>query len=330
SSRHFILHENHDQAFVEYASLHTDKAREEIIEPDAIKDNNHNTIADIKEKVEGKLINFETVLEEGRSRDIKLGNLGDRACGKTKELEGSGEWMEYKEPLDLVDTRDESVYESLIEKMLSCSLSFNFGVEKGDPSYLKFPCMIGRNMGHTMDFTILENIEANIYPSLSQVVFGRPFIDITKLISDKEQGLITFTNRIKEVTFKTLYKDSEVDDLTSEEHDLLSSRVVLSEDDYRRGCERVSDLENGVNLDVDKLDPSYKDETYRINLDGAFEVGKSRKGESRDLEPLSLDIEILEIINLASSLDYLVILCLLTIFYLWTNMLILCDFLKAR
>nr|GEW38057.1 MAK10-like protein [Tanacetum cinerariifolium] len=27
SSRHFILHENHDQAFVEYASLHTDKAR---------------------------------------------------------------------------------------------------------------------------------------------------------------------------------------------------------------------------------------------------------------------------------------------------------------
>nr|GEZ35060.1 hypothetical protein [Tanacetum cinerariifolium] len=184
---------------------------EEIVEPDAIKDNNHNTIADIKEKVEGKLINFETVLEEGMSRDIKLGN-----------------------------------------------------------------------MGHTMDFTILENIEANIYPSLSQVVFGRPFIDITKLISDKEQGLITFTNGIKEVTFKTLYKDSEVDDLTSKEHDLLSSRVVLSEDDYRRGCERVSNLENGVNLDVDKLDPSYKDETYRINLDGAFEVGKSRKGEVSD------------------------------------------------
>ncbi|GKA68506.1 hypothetical protein Tco_0768423, partial [Tanacetum coccineum] len=57
------------------------------------------------------------------------------------------------------------------------------------------------NMCHVMDFTILENIEATIDPNLSPVVFGRPFVEITKLILNREQGLITFTDGIKEVTF---------------------------------------------------------------------------------------------------------------------------------
>nr|GEU54689.1 hypothetical protein [Tanacetum cinerariifolium] len=89
-----------------------------------------------------------------------------------------------------------------------------------------------------------------------------------KIITLRQPTSITFTNGINEVTFKTPYKDYEIDDLTSEGHDLLSSRVVLREDDYRRGCERASDLENRFFLDVDKLDPSYKMETDRINLDG--------------------------------------------------------------
>ncbi|GJW72168.1 protein kinase-like domain, concanavalin A-like lectin/glucanase domain protein [Tanacetum coccineum] len=91
------------------------------------------------------------------------------------------------------------------------------------------------NMSHVMDFTILENLEANIDPSLSQVVFGRPFVELTKLILDRKKGLITFTDVIKEVTFKTSYKDSELNDLTKKGHDLLSFRVILSEDDFRRG-----------------------------------------------------------------------------------------------
>ncbi|GJW20916.1 hypothetical protein Tco_0031538 [Tanacetum coccineum] len=89
-----------------------------------------------------------------------------------------------------------------------------------------------RNQGET----ILENVEANIDPSLSQVVFGRRFVETTKLTLDREKGLITFSNEIKEVTFKTPYRDSKMDGLTSDGHDLLSSRVILGDDDFRRGC----------------------------------------------------------------------------------------------
>ncbi|GKA21485.1 retrovirus-related pol polyprotein from transposon TNT 1-94 [Tanacetum coccineum] len=149
------------------------------------------------------------------------------------------------------------------------------------------------NMDHVMDFTILENVESNIDPSLSKVVFGRPFVEITKLILDREQGLIIFTNGIKEVTFKTPYKDLEMDDITSEGHDLMSSRVIPSEDDYRRGCKRPSDLESGFYKDIDKLGPLYKKEMERIDIDISFEAGGSRisKGVTKVEESLNVTFD---------------------------------------
>ncbi|GJV70794.1 protein kinase-like domain, concanavalin A-like lectin/glucanase domain protein [Tanacetum coccineum] len=235
--------------------------------------------------------------------------------------------VEEGESNDLGD-ENKTIYESLIEEMSSCSLNFNFRIEKGDPSNLKIPCMIGRtfkanayidldllmnvmslafynnirnqgyeyrgqnfvgigrdmhvfveNMSHIIDFTILENVEANINPSLSQVVFGRPFMEITKLMLDRKQGLITFTDGIKKVTFKTPYTDSEMEDLASEGNDLLSSKVILSKDDYRRVCERPLDLESRFYKNIDKLGPMYKKEIERIDIDVSFEAGGSWTSE---------------------------------------------------
>ncbi|GJS69316.1 hypothetical protein Tco_0702157 [Tanacetum coccineum] len=126
----------------------------------------------------------------------------------------------------------------------------------------------------------LENVEANIDPSLSQVVFlDRPFVETTKLILDSEKGLITFTKGIREVTFKMPYKDLEMDDLTSEGHDLLSSRVILSDYHVISGCERACDLESGFYKGVWKLSPLYKRDVERTDLEIPFEVGGSRMRE---------------------------------------------------
>ncbi|GJV70886.1 hypothetical protein Tco_1490881 [Tanacetum coccineum] len=100
-----------------------------------------------------------------------------------------------------------------------------------------------------------------------------------RLTLDRKNGLITFTDGIKEVTIKTPYRDPKMDDLTSEGHDLLSSRVILGVDDFKRGCKRTSDLESGFYKDVDNLGPSYSWKIERIDLDGPFE-GKSN--ESND------------------------------------------------
>ncbi|GKB30341.1 hypothetical protein Tco_0869742 [Tanacetum coccineum] len=123
------------------------------------------------------------------------------------------------------------------------------------------------------------NVEANIDPSLSQVVFGRPFVETIKLILDREPRLITFTDGIREVTFKTPYRDSKMNDLTSKGHDLLSSRVILSDDDFRRGYESPLDLENGFYNEIDKLGPSYNKIIERLDSKGPMGNEGSRTSE---------------------------------------------------
>ncbi|GJS36347.1 MAK10-like protein [Tanacetum coccineum] len=113
------------------------------------------------------------------------------------------------------------------------------------------------NMSYVIDFTILENIETNIDPSLSHVIFGRPFIEIACLAINRKHELMTFTDGTKEVTFKTPYKDPERSKLSSEGHDLIPSRVILSKDDYDRGCRKPSNLEDGFYRDTIKLGPEY-------------------------------------------------------------------------
>ncbi|GJV66821.1 hypothetical protein Tco_1482330 [Tanacetum coccineum] len=72
--------------------------------------------------------------------DDKTSDLEEEVRKDETELGKEEEGMEYDQRLDLVDVHDESVYESLTEKMSSWIMSY------------------------VMDFTILENVEANIDP----------------------------------------------------------------------------------------------------------------------------------------------------------------------
>nr|GEV87714.1 hypothetical protein [Tanacetum cinerariifolium] len=68
---------------------------------------------------------------------------------------------------------------------------------------------------------------------------------------------MTFTDGIKEITFKTPYKDPERSELSRQGHDLLSSREILSEDNYDRECRKPYDLEDGFYRDTIKHGPEY-------------------------------------------------------------------------
>ncbi|GKD95626.1 hypothetical protein Tco_1379523 [Tanacetum coccineum] len=89
------------------------------------------------------------------------------------------------------------------------------------------------------------------------MIFGLPFIEIACVAINRKHGLMTFTDGTKEITFKTPYKDPKRSKLSSEGHDLLSSRAILSEDDYDRGCRKPFDLEDGFYRDTIKLGPEY-------------------------------------------------------------------------
>ena len=121
------------------------------------------------------------------------------------------------------------------------------------------------NMMFTMGFTIIDNIEDYIDPRLSQVVFGAPFCEITNLAIDSENGIMTFTDRVKEVSFQTPYKSWEYRELGRDGLDVLDkleSQVVLSDDDVRRGCKSPFDLERGFFKGVNELSSKYRTEMW--------------------------------------------------------------------
>ncbi|GKD03191.1 hypothetical protein Tco_1178165 [Tanacetum coccineum] len=180
-----------------------------------------------------------TIAHNEEQRDTPQLELKDTAAidnlGPNKDDKGI-EWLNVKEPLELVNTR---------------------------------------NMSYVIDFTILENIKTNIDPSLSHVIFGRPSIEIACLAINRKHKLITFTDGTKEITFKTTYKDLERSGLSSEGHDVLSSRIILSEDDYDKGCRKPSDLEDGFYRDTIKLGPEYltkMDDEGEVTLHDDLEV----------------------------------------------------------
>ncbi|GJT47478.1 hypothetical protein Tco_0956193 [Tanacetum coccineum] len=214
------------------------------------------------------------------------------------------------EARDLVNTSEELVYESLIRRRFAAnayidvdlpmkimSLAYYNSIRRNGYEYTRrnfvglgkdMHIFVG-NMSYVMDFTILESIKANIDPSLSNVVFGRPFIKIAYLAINRKYGLMTFTYGIKEISFKTPYKDPKRSELSSEGHDLLSSKIILSEDDYDGECRKLSDLKDGFYRDTTKLEPEYltgiADEgEVHVKLYFEFPSNKTHIKEKRFLE----------------------------------------------
>ncbi|GJU92007.1 hypothetical protein Tco_1304430 [Tanacetum coccineum] len=173
------------------------------------------------------------------------------------------EWLDVKEPLDLVDTSEELVYESLNKEMPKCSLNYDFRIKKGDPRNHKTPCMKRHK------FIANAYIDVDLPMNIMSLAY---YNSIRK--NGYEYRGINFIGLGRDM------QDLEMSELSSKGHDLLSSRVILYEDDYDRGCRKPSDLEDGFYRDTIKLGPEYATE-----MDDEGEVtGLAFGGNTRDLD----------------------------------------------
>ena len=132
-----------------------------------------------------------------------------------------------------------------------------------------------------MDFTIVDNIEDYIDPRLSQVVFGVPFFEITNLMVDDRNGIMTFTDGIMRISYQTPYKMKDFEGVDCDGLDKLGSQLVLWDDDVRRGFKNTFDLSCGFFKDFSKLGSKYREDVFE------FEDPKYLHYESdpdRDLE----------------------------------------------
>ncbi|GJY60785.1 hypothetical protein Tco_0461442 [Tanacetum coccineum] len=118
------------------------------------------------------------------------------------------------------------------------------GFGEQDVEYLTiFPTRSELDISHELqmliDFMIVEDISSIIDPRLSQVVLGRPFIEISNMTHDPPEGVVRFINGIDEVSYKMPHKIEQYNSLSDLEKEHTKSVYLRTMRQMMRS--RVSD-----------------------------------------------------------------------------------------
>ncbi|GKA62995.1 hypothetical protein Tco_0762514 [Tanacetum coccineum] len=113
------------------------------------------------------------------------------------------------------------------------------------------------NFTYIVDFMIIEDISSFIDPRLSQVVLGKPFVEIFNMTHDPQEGVVRFTNRNDEVAYKMPHKIEQYDSLSNLEKEHTKSVYLRNEEDKRRGVEYVMSKILGFYKECLELRPEY-------------------------------------------------------------------------
>nr|GEW51789.1 retrotransposon Orf1 [Tanacetum cinerariifolium] len=185
----------------------------------------------------------------------------EEELGEDESTVTGGLEVEY---FDIFPTRSELTY----HKYLMCGpiLSLflrNPIIVEGCPSNLKIPCnkdmkdpkgirrirnFTGRikgmhifigNFTYVLGFMIVEDISSIKNPRLSQVVLGKPFMEISNMTHDLSLGAVKFTNGSNEIAYKKPYKIEQYNSLSNMEKEHTKLDYLRNEDDKTRVVEYV-------------------------------------------------------------------------------------------
>ncbi|GJR66904.1 hypothetical protein Tco_0012969 [Tanacetum coccineum] len=191
-----------------------------------------------------QLSGTEFVYTKGDDGDVMFIEIVKKNDDSRKE-EPKAEGLEV-EYFDIFPTRSELSY----HKYLMCGPI---------PSiFLRNPIITkGWNFTYATDFMIVEYISSIINPRLSQVVLGKPFIEISNMTHDPPEGVVRFTNGIDEITYKMPHKIEQYNSLSDLEKEHTKSVYLRNEDDKRRGVEYVIGKILGFYKECLDLGPEY-------------------------------------------------------------------------
>ncbi|GJS38723.1 retrotransposon ORF1 [Tanacetum coccineum] len=114
-----------------------------------------------------------------------------------------------------------------------------------------------RNFTYVVDFMIVEDISSIIDPRLSQVILGRPFVEISNMTHDPPKGVVRFVRGANEVAYKMPYKIEQYDSLSDLEKEHTKSVFLRNKEDRRRGVEYVMRDILGFYKECLELGPEY-------------------------------------------------------------------------
>ncbi|GJY78990.1 hypothetical protein Tco_0484791 [Tanacetum coccineum] len=188
-----------------------------------------------------------TKVEDGDVMFIEIVQKDDNFC---KEEPKAGEQeVEY---FDIFPTKSELAY----HKKLDPRENANGGVSNFTGRIEGMHVFLG-NFTYIVDFMIIEDISSIIDPRLSQVVIGKPFVEISNMTHDQPEGIVRFTNENNEVAYKMPHKIEQYDSLSNLEKEHTKSVYLRNEEDKRRRVKYVMSKILGFYKESLDLGPEY-------------------------------------------------------------------------
>ncbi|GJX55711.1 hypothetical protein Tco_0285608 [Tanacetum coccineum] len=111
-------------------------------------------------------------------------------------------YIDLNSPLNIM-TR--MLYNWIMKRKLDPRENTNGGVNNFTGRIKGMHVFVG-NFTYVIDFMIVEDISSIIDPRLSQVVLGKPFVEISNMTYDLLKSVARFTNRTDEIAYKISYK----------------------------------------------------------------------------------------------------------------------------
>ncbi|GKB75269.1 MAK10-like protein [Tanacetum coccineum] len=111
-------------------------------------------------------------------------------------------YIDLNSPLNIM-TR--MLYNWIMKRKLDHRENTNGGVNNFTGRIKGMHVFIG-NFTYVIDFMIVEDISSIIDPRLSQVVLGKPFVEISNMTHDPPEGVVRFTNGTDEISYKMPHK----------------------------------------------------------------------------------------------------------------------------
>ena len=95
------------------------------------------------------------------------------------------------------------------------------------------------NFTYVTDFVIVEDIYPVIDGCLSQVVFGKLFVEASKMNYDQYLGIVRFKDENNEIAYQMPYKIEQFRLLSNIEKEHKQAVYYRSDEDRRRGVDYV-------------------------------------------------------------------------------------------
>ncbi|GKD25520.1 hypothetical protein Tco_1231734, partial [Tanacetum coccineum] len=162
-------------------------------------------------------------------------------------------YIDLNSPLNIM-TR--MMYNWIMRRKLNPRENSNRGVSNFTKRIKGMHVFVG-NFTYIMDFMIFEDISSIIDPRLSQVVLGKPFVDISNVTHDPPEGVVRFTNGTDEIAYKMPHKIEQYNSLLDLEKEHTKSVYLRNEEDKRRGVEYVMRKILGFYKECLELGPEY-------------------------------------------------------------------------